>query len=79
MSVAIRRLAQRMIRSLQDATQNEPNQWRAITTLTDDSRGVEAAQYAVDEGWLVADGIRSVCATAKGRALFARPRSRRIA
>lgn len=79
MSVAIRRLAQRMIRTLQDATQDEPNQWRAIATLTDDLRGAEAAQYAVDEGWLVADGIRSVCATAKGRALLALPRIRRTA
>ncbi len=60
-------LALHIMRTLHDATDGRPMQWRSLAGLSDVAATREAVQHAVDHGWLLIEGGHSVCLTDEGR------------
>ena len=60
-------MASRLVRDLYDVTAGRPMQWRAIGGMADGSDIEAAVQLAVQKGWMVLEGVHSVCLTDEGR------------
>jgi hypothetical protein len=59
-------LAVQLVRTLYDATDGRPMQWRSLEGL-DAPEAAEAVRYAVTKGWMMVQGGHSVCLTDAGR------------
>lgn len=60
-------LARHIMRSLYDATDGRPQQWRSLAGISETSEAEAAVQLAVERGWLLVERGHSVCLTDEGR------------
>ena len=65
MSSKVETQALQLVDALYDATAGQPQQWRSLDSFH--GFADEALQHAVDQGWLIVGGGRSICLTDHGR------------
>lgn len=67
MSSEAEALARHIMRSLYDATDGLPQQWRSLAGISETSESEAAVRLAVDRGWLLVERGHSICLTDEGR------------